>query len=179
MIRRPPRSTLFPYTTLFRSDRHVHRAVGGLERPEASHQERVERHVPVVVGREPRDALDDPGRLPERLQIFPQAAERAHDVEVVDPERVAPARVEEDQLAEREQLERAAEPRARPPRRLRDPPDLPVLARVEADDEVALADGEGADHDRGRAPEAHLRRSAGTRTRAGPARPPPPPRAAP
>src|SRR2546422_8835576 len=23
MIRRPPRSTLFPYTTLFRSDRHV------------------------------------------------------------------------------------------------------------------------------------------------------------
>src|SRR3712207_7858697 len=25
MIRRPPRSTLFPYTTLFRSDRHVGR----------------------------------------------------------------------------------------------------------------------------------------------------------
>src|SRR5215469_14272765 len=25
MIRRPPRSTLFPYTTLFRSDRHPHR----------------------------------------------------------------------------------------------------------------------------------------------------------
>src|SRR2546422_3078172 len=24
MIRRPPRSTLFPYTTLFRSDAHVH-----------------------------------------------------------------------------------------------------------------------------------------------------------
>src|SRR5438874_9699310 len=24
MIRRPPRSTLFPYTTLFRSDRHRH-----------------------------------------------------------------------------------------------------------------------------------------------------------
>src|SRR3712207_6846966 len=29
MIRRPPRSTLFPYTTLFRS-----RAVGGLRRPD-------------------------------------------------------------------------------------------------------------------------------------------------
>src|SRR3972149_1719028 len=99
------------------ADRHVHRAVGGLERPEAPHQERVERHVPVVVGREPRDALDDPGRLPERLQIFPQAAERAPDVEVVDPEQGAPARVEEDQLAEREKLESAAEPRARPPRR--------------------------------------------------------------
>src|SRR3712207_8725387 len=29
MIRRPPRSTLFPYTTLFRS-LHLHRAEGGL-----------------------------------------------------------------------------------------------------------------------------------------------------
>src|SRR5947208_6286407 len=31
MIRRPPRSTLFPYTTLFRSDGAIHRgeAVGG------------------------------------------------------------------------------------------------------------------------------------------------------
>src|SRR2546422_2967945 len=35
MIRRPPRSTLFPYTTLFRSDRwrgridHMHQAAGG------------------------------------------------------------------------------------------------------------------------------------------------------
>src|SRR5256885_16641026 len=27
MIRRPPRSTLFPYTTLFRSDQHYRRAV--------------------------------------------------------------------------------------------------------------------------------------------------------
>src|SRR2546430_12700942 len=27
MIRRPPRSTLFPYTTLFRSERELHRAV--------------------------------------------------------------------------------------------------------------------------------------------------------
>src|SRR3712207_8576458 len=32
MIRRPPRSTLFPYTTLFRSQRVAHRAPGaGLE----------------------------------------------------------------------------------------------------------------------------------------------------
>src|SRR3712207_8982727 len=27
MIRRPPRSTLFPYTTLFRSQRHIHHGV--------------------------------------------------------------------------------------------------------------------------------------------------------
>src|SRR3712207_6859226 len=31
MIRRPPRSTLFPYTTLFRSERHDRRAPGVLE----------------------------------------------------------------------------------------------------------------------------------------------------
>src|SRR3712207_8383887 len=29
MIRRPPRSTLFPYTTLFRSDEHVVAALSG------------------------------------------------------------------------------------------------------------------------------------------------------
>src|SRR3712207_7663273 len=35
MIRRPPRSTLFPYTTLFRSRRHVAGTVhvGGQQRP--------------------------------------------------------------------------------------------------------------------------------------------------
>src|SRR5258708_27761740 len=39
MIRRPPRSTLFPYTTLFRSDprsvrrRRPHRSVGAARRP--------------------------------------------------------------------------------------------------------------------------------------------------
>src|SRR5256714_15230473 len=31
MIRRPPRSTLFPYTTLFRSDDHAPHAVSALE----------------------------------------------------------------------------------------------------------------------------------------------------
>src|SRR5256885_11939681 len=41
MIRRPPRSTLFPYTTLFRSERLVGQfgRVVGL-RPERHHQER-------------------------------------------------------------------------------------------------------------------------------------------
>src|SRR3954449_12283746 len=34
MIRRPPRSTLFPYTTLFRSNPLVHLAVEGLVRRE-------------------------------------------------------------------------------------------------------------------------------------------------
>src|SRR2546422_8606559 len=41
MIRRPPRSTLFPYTTLFRSLRHAHRTADAL----ATLQE-LERHHP-------------------------------------------------------------------------------------------------------------------------------------
>src|SRR3712207_8558752 len=59
MIRRPPRSTLFPYTTLFRSERLVQvvGAVGGgdhhhaLQRVEAVHlhQQLVERAVVLVV----------------------------------------------------------------------------------------------------------------------------------
>src|SRR3712207_8642119 len=42
MIRRPPRSTLFPYTTLFRSDvgRHVVDAAVGRARLGAEHPER-------------------------------------------------------------------------------------------------------------------------------------------
>src|SRR2546430_9330599 len=36
MIRRPPRSTLFPYTTLFRSRPAVHRAPDDAPRPRAS-----------------------------------------------------------------------------------------------------------------------------------------------
>src|SRR5687768_18313649 len=38
MIRRPPRSTLFPYTTLFRSHRHQHHF------PEQEKEQEVERH---------------------------------------------------------------------------------------------------------------------------------------
>src|SRR3712207_7752159 len=34
MIRRPPRSTLFPYTTLFRSERTVVAEVRGADRPD-------------------------------------------------------------------------------------------------------------------------------------------------
>src|SRR2546427_2400247 len=37
MIRRPPRSTLFPYTTLFRSARRLVPQLLGDERPRASH----------------------------------------------------------------------------------------------------------------------------------------------
>src|SRR3712207_7066313 len=64
MIRRPPRSTLFPYTTLFRSGRRAGRRLGR-ERPLALLDDRkdvvlearedvldlVQRHVPDVLGR--------------------------------------------------------------------------------------------------------------------------------
>src|SRR3712207_9290432 len=54
MIRRPPRSTLFPYTTLFRS-------------PVLAARTRNERHLTVVVD------LREPGEI--------RMGERAHDVE--------------------------------------------------------------------------------------------------
>src|SRR3712207_7477801 len=55
MIRRPPRSTLFPYTTLFRSDRHVEAALPArpVQRPE------VQRQLPALVGAERRGEEDD------------------------------------------------------------------------------------------------------------------------
>src|SRR3712207_8930173 len=40
MIRRPPRSTLFPYTPLFRSDAEVHRLAAGV----------VDERVPLALG---------------------------------------------------------------------------------------------------------------------------------
>src|SRR2546423_6692428 len=40
MIRRPPRSTLFPYTTLFRSPSDLDRLIDGLARPQYGKPER-------------------------------------------------------------------------------------------------------------------------------------------
>src|SRR5256885_16593430 len=54
MIRRPPRSTLFPYTTLFRSEarrRPVRRPVAQREDPEDRHEE--QDHVATVDGEGP------------------------------------------------------------------------------------------------------------------------------
>src|SRR3712207_8571923 len=53
MIRRPPRSTLFPYTTLFRSEQRVHRAVDRHRRVDAA-------EVGVLLGQlEPLLELDE------------------------------------------------------------------------------------------------------------------------
>src|SRR2546425_11064350 len=62
MIRRPPRSTLFPYTTLFRSDRNL---ILLLREPAHRVQEEVAVALEVqeLVGREVRRAVDDDPRL--------------------------------------------------------------------------------------------------------------------
>src|SRR3989441_10020546 len=78
MIRRPPRSTLFPYTTLFRSGAARHALQLGDEAQVAGH-----RHV-VVEGRalgQVADAAADLARLRE-------------DIEALDPDRAAGRRQE-------------------------------------------------------------------------------------
>src|SRR2546422_11606128 len=67
MIRRPPRSTLFPYTTLFRS---VHRGVGKLAELLDRHLGRATRPVQV-----PEDGLEG-GALDLRLPRIRQDAIR-------------------------------------------------------------------------------------------------------
>src|SRR5687768_17781088 len=69
MIRRPPRSTLFPYTTLFRS-RDDHRVA---QRLAADHLQREVADAPVVLGRQavnrtraPPQVLAD-GQAPTRI----------------------------------------------------------------------------------------------------------------
>src|SRR5258708_23096352 len=63
MIRRPPRSTLFPYTTLFRSRRLVHPAarplpLGGVDVIHVEQQLRGARHVDVAQRLHGLDAVD-------------------------------------------------------------------------------------------------------------------------
>src|SRR2546422_11777114 len=54
MIRRPPRSTLFPYTTLFRSLNRVHAGVTLLEEPDARLQKEVIERLSQAIGKEVR-----------------------------------------------------------------------------------------------------------------------------
>src|SRR2546430_16782906 len=76
MIRRPPRSTLFPYTTLFRSLEEVELPeddIGGRHRPARAVDPNDERaHVPVVGGL--RELLSDADE-----QRHPRRGRRAND----------------------------------------------------------------------------------------------------
>src|SRR5256885_4755698 len=71
MIRRPPRSTLFPYTTLFRSDFHGAR-VGGARHPGAQ-------PVPESVWHELRGRLASLAGEPPSAPPEPGAAPRSEE----------------------------------------------------------------------------------------------------
>src|SRR3712207_9439069 len=79
MIRRPPRSTLFPYTTLFRSRRQL----GRPRPPDGVGHQRRQRLAPVVVG-------DGEAVLEARAVLPPEAAQHlalqieAHHARQVD-----------------------------------------------------------------------------------------------
>src|SRR2546422_5317385 len=74
MIRRPPRSTLFPYTTLFRSYHRQARLDGGAEQTAAGEP------------REPRPERD-PGEGPENPQEPHLAEEHFEDLAVTGADR--------------------------------------------------------------------------------------------
>src|SRR5947208_11779536 len=70
-MRRPPRSTLFPYTTLFRSRREIHRRRRGVRQPLG---ERAGRRLARVVG-------EDEPRAVGGQRLAHGAAERARAAE--------------------------------------------------------------------------------------------------
>src|SRR2546422_5090425 len=82
MIRRPPRSTLFPYTTLFRSVigaigilrdmREYEQVVRDLEKSKSELQEKIldlEKFEEVVVGRELKRSEEHTSELQSRLHL--------------------------------------------------------------------------------------------------------------
>src|SRR3712207_8322767 len=75
MIRRPPRSTLFPYTTLFRTQHVVARGEVEVE----AHAELDERRQPAVDVHPPVVGLVDPGQALEQRRLARPVP--AHDAE--------------------------------------------------------------------------------------------------
>src|SRR5947209_17431360 len=59
MIRRPPRSTLFPYTTLFRSRQGTRAAEQGTGDMSSAHFERMRQNAPSATVRGPAKLNDD------------------------------------------------------------------------------------------------------------------------
>src|SRR5687768_17748513 len=63
MIRRPPRSTLFPYTTLFRSIRHEG------DRPQTLVDGRLRHHMRCVLDEQPQRSEEHTSELQSRLHL--------------------------------------------------------------------------------------------------------------
>src|SRR2546422_6419961 len=76
MIRRPPRSTLFPYTTLFRSEQRVEKAAEQVahEDPAPVCRERTEGRFPLAYGQ--RDEREVPGHQLETEEHNHHEADR-------------------------------------------------------------------------------------------------------
>src|SRR5258708_27938288 len=99
MIRRPPRSTLFPYTTLFRSPRDLPVVQPRHEgRARSGRAPRADRRLPQAQGpvqlqhRRPRDAPDDVARRAQaRGPREPRFARGAGSVRAVGPRGLIPA----------------------------------------------------------------------------------------
>src|ERR1051326_9547262 len=85
MIRRPPRSTLFPYTTLFRSVRPGPRHLA----PEVLGDPAVARVAGQLVAPGGADDLGDRGVGMEALELVPALGQRCEDPLVVEPPRGA------------------------------------------------------------------------------------------
>src|SRR2546430_17737507 len=92
MIRRPPRSTLFPYTTLFRSHREVTVQVGLMADPTDRAPPARDRRPTGVGTDQPRQDLEE-RRLPRAIR--PEDGERLSGVEgerdVVERDHATPA----------------------------------------------------------------------------------------
>src|SRR2546425_12732314 len=71
MIRRPPRSTLFPYTTLFRSHPERH--------PRVLLDEQDRRPLPVDVLHDPEDRVDEDGREPHGRLVEQEQRRSGHE----------------------------------------------------------------------------------------------------
>src|SRR3712207_7637376 len=76
MIRRPPRSTLFPYTTLFRSDDAVAHVMCEDSEPRSRVAVSLDRHADPVAGPPSmvRDAIETEQRPAARRRVAPQRA---------------------------------------------------------------------------------------------------------
>src|SRR3712207_8973418 len=70
MIRRPPRSTLFPYTTLFRSHRHAAQPAHLGQAFEVAPVDRLLDVLGLVAGDAPRGADRRAGRAPAAVHIY-------------------------------------------------------------------------------------------------------------
>src|SRR2546427_4720572 len=103
MIRRPPRSTLFPYTTLFRS-RGVEEVGAGVVEREAEAARRLHRHrhllaLPEPAPRDRHPVSEEPGPSLERIEDPPlplPADDRARVALLATRLRVAGRPVEDD-----------------------------------------------------------------------------------